>query len=275
MKRVASLLLIFAPFALAQHAKQGDIPLNVIMTGAETVSPEIKQAIANEISRTVTEVSKIPDEMSERIRDQFQQYGYFKAQVENPQRKEVRDGGILKRIDLRVHVEEGRRYRVGEISFEHATIFNQSALRQAIPVREGEIFNVEKLRQGLKVLRTLYCSRGYMEFAPVPQTVVDDEQSTIGVTFDMDEGPQFRFGRLILNGLEPHPGDGKRMLEKWKTVEGRIFDCDLAEHLFELDLKAKRQHSVGYLLGKSGSMEISQDHNTKEVNFYYEFPDPK
>ena len=225
MKAVAALLLLGASFAFAQPPTQGDIPMNIRITGAATVPPEIKQAIRKEIARTVTDPAQVPNEMLERIRDQFQQYGYFKALVSDPVRKEVWEQGVLKEIDLTVKTDVGDRYRVGDIQFVNQTVFNSATLRTMIPLQRGDVFNVEEMRQGLKALRSSYCERGYVNFTPVPSMDIDEDHLLINVTFDIDEGSQFRYGTLTLDGLEPYPGAGKKLLEGWKLHEGQIYSC--------------------------------------------------
>ena len=274
VKMLAAILLILVPFAGAQDPKQGDIPLNVSLTGAESLSPEKKAAIVKEISRTVTDAAQIPDEMNERILDQLQQYGYFKAQVDPPQRKELWNHGILKEIGVRVNINEGHQYQLGRIDFNHATAFDETILRKAIPLQTGEIFNVENMRQGLKALRDLYCTRGYVEFSPVPDTALDEEHRQINLLFEMDEGPQYRFGKLILNGVEPHPGDGKKMLDWWKPLEGKVYNCHLADQVFQLAVKGNPKEALELLI-ESGRIETTTNRNARTVDFYYEFPDPK
>ncbi|MGZ4789714.1 MAG: hypothetical protein ACXVZX_14445 [Terriglobales bacterium] len=55
----------------------------------------------------------------------------------------------------------------------------------------------------------------------MPNTEIDDQRDRITITFDLDEGQQFRVGRLILNGVEPYAGAGQQLIDAWKPHEGQ------------------------------------------------------
>lgn len=274
MKAVVAMLLLGASLAFAQHPKQGDVTMNIVLTGADTVPPEIKQAIQREIARTVTDPAQVPDEMDERIHDQFQRYGYFRALVYDPVRKERWEKGVPKEIDLTVKIDEGGRYKVGEVRFFGAEAFDPATLRKLIPMQPGEIFNVEKMRQGLKAIRELYCTKGYINLSPVPNPEVDDHHLLINVNFDIDEGAQFRIGKLILDGVEPHPGDGQKLLNAWKPHEGQVYGCGLGTEFLNLEILGKKKEPMDIMLA-SGELQITFNNNSHTVDFRYEFPDRK
>jgi len=275
---IAAFLLGLASFA--QEKEQGDITLNVVMTGADSVPSDVRNAIASKIRRTVTEPGQIPDEMMERIRDQFQQHGYFKVVVEAPQTTETRNSnGYVTSMEVRVHIDEGRQYRLGHISFTGAKEFDSTRLRAAVPLKDGDIFKIEQLRIALKNMRDLYCSRGYINFTPVPNTDIDEEHLRVNVTFDLDEGEKYRFGKLILNGVEPYPGARQKIMDTWEPHEGQIFDCDLWHKEFELMKRGNLQGAIDAILAsdirRGGPPEVTVNNNTKTVDLHFEFPDPK
>jgi Surface antigen variable number repeat len=278
MKAVAVMLLL-ATFAFAQQREPDDIPMNIVLTGASAIPPEIKQAIQKEIAHTVTDPAQIPNEMMERIRDQFQQYGYFQALVSNPERKEVWDSGVLKEINLTVKIDAGGRYKLGDIQFVNATVFDSPTLRKLIPMRQGEVFDVEKMRIGLKSLRYSYCAHGYINSTPLPNMDIDDEHLSINVTFDIDEGSQFRYGRLILDGPEPYPGAGKKLLDGWKSYEGQIYSC-VEDRTFQSLISHEKISGVveaffADAIRRDEWPATKINNDTHTVDFRYEFPDPK
>lgn len=277
MKAVAVMLLLCASVAFAQPPKHDDVIMNISLTGAETVPAEIKQAIQKELGHTFTGRDDVPGEinyMEERIRDQFQQYGYFKALVLDPQRKEKWDNGVLKEIDLTVKIDEGGRYKVGDIRFTNAKAFDATTLRKAVPMQQGDIFSVEKMRQGLKTIRELYCAQGYINSTPIPNAETDDEHLLINVNFDMDEGSQFRYGKLVVNGIEPRPGDREKLLDAWRTYEGQPYDCGSATKLLRLEKLGNTAAGLATAL-ESGNVSVEINADTKTVDFHYEFPGPK
>ena len=121
--------------------------------------------------------------MAERARDLLQQRGYFKALVQDPKSKTV---GSSERPELEVLlvIELGEIYRLAHIGFRD-TPFGSVELRAAVPLADGEVFNTQKVRQGLKNLREVYHAHGYTNFTPVPNTEIDDEHRLITLTFDL------------------------------------------------------------------------------------------
>lgn len=77
---------------------------------------------------------------------------------------------------------------------------------------------MEKIRQGLDQMPKLYANHGYINFTPVPGTTADGQSGTVSLAIDIDEGMQFRSGRLILPGAEVRPGAGAQLVENWKTA---------------------------------------------------------
>ena len=165
--------------------------------------------LENLFSKTY-DASKL-NEDAERVRDEYQQKGYFKALVQDPKTK-IRDTNSIKwykpysrskgkAVDITMPIEEGDRFRLKEIKFSgNKAIKDTEGLRRMVPMKDGETFNVESMRKGLKNLRDAYGSIGYINFTPVPNTEIDDEHKLITVTFDLDEGAQFSVRRIEFKG---------------------------------------------------------------------------
>lgn len=138
-------------------------------------------------------------------------------------------------IDVTYHVNLGQQYRLKRLTFvslgnSPALAFRETELRQVFPIRDGEIFNVERIRSGLEMLRKLYVSEGYINFTAVPFTDVDNRAMTVALRLNLDEGAVFRLGSLLLEGVEPAPGVGAKLLEAWKPYEGQIYSQQILEN---------------------------------------------
>src|SRR3954469_7613140 len=111
------------------------------------------------------------DELRERLRNEFQQRGYFKAVVGNP---EVIRGGdhAAPTAAVTFPVKEGLQYHLAAMQFEYCTshhcepagssekaqllpqLFNSKQLRENFPIHDGEIFDISKIREGLGKLQS-------------------------------------------------------------------------------------------------------------------------
>jgi outer membrane protein insertion porin family len=152
------------------------------------------------------------NEDAERVRRAYQNKGYFKVIVEDPQTK-VRDTGhsgfripLLmagkgKAVDITVPLEEGQQYRLKEIQFTgNKAITNTKVLRSAFNMKDGDVFNLDALAKGLDELRKMYNSQGYINFTSVPDPRPDDEHKTITWVIDLDEGKPFFVRRIEFVG---------------------------------------------------------------------------
>jgi outer membrane protein insertion porin family len=148
-----------------------------------------------------TSLDDVRDEGLERITEGWQDHGYFKARVTG----ETRTLGISpesQRIALSVQVEEGLRYNLKDITFKNnKAIGNVDTLRGLFQIADGEVFSREKIAKGLEDLRKAYGEIGFVNFTSIPDTQFDDENGLISLVIDLDEGKQFRIGRVKVLGL--------------------------------------------------------------------------
>jgi outer membrane protein insertion porin family len=152
------------------------------------------------------------EEDTERVRAEYQNRGYFKANISDP-KTEIHDTGhkgfhipLLqsgpgKAVDITMPIEEGDKYRLGKITFKNnKALSNSAALRNLFPLKDGDIFSREKIAKGLENLRKAYGEYGYINFTSVPQTTFDDDKKLAYLEIDVDEGKQFYVRRIEFQG---------------------------------------------------------------------------
>ena len=147
--------------------------------------------------------------------------------------------GAGKVVDITIPVEEGERYRLKEIKFTgNKAITNTAALRRLIPMKDGDIFNIELVRKGLKNLRDAYGALGYINFTPVPDTQFDDDKKLISLTIDLDEGKPFYVRRIEFKGNTTTRD--KVIRRELAVEEGQVYNSKLWE------LSLLRLNQLGY-----------------------------
>ena len=152
------------------------------------------------------------EEDTERVRNEYQNRGFFKVLVQDP-KTEIHDTGHPgfhvpliqkgpgKAVDITMPIEEGDRYKLASITFKNnKAITNTKALRALFPIKDGDIFSREKVGKGLENLRKAYGEYGYINFTSVPDTKFDDEKKLIFLDIDVDEGKQFYVRRIEFQG---------------------------------------------------------------------------
>ena len=101
---------------------------------------------------------------------------------------------------LRVDVESGTQYRLGNVRFKNnqdgPLVFGEELLRQQLKLSRGDLFDVSKVRGALENLTRLYSAKGYIDMVPAPETDINEGDSRIDLTIMIDEGSPYRIGSI-------------------------------------------------------------------------------
>ncbi len=190
------------------------------------------------------------DEDTERVRNEYQNRGYFKVIVNQP-KTQIHDTGHKgfhipliqagpgKAVDITMPIEEGDRYTLGSITFKNnKAVSNVKALRGLFPIKDGDVFSRDKIAKGLENLRKAYGEQGYINFTSVPETRFDDDKKLIFLDVDVDEGKQFYVRRIEFVGNTTTRD--KVIRREIALEEGNIYNS----RLWELSLL--RLNQLGY-----------------------------
>lgn len=205
---------------------------NLTLTGVTHLSSVDLQSITTEVQSSCC-LRNQSEEIRQRVVFAFEERGYFKATVEQIDITPFQQVGKEQTVSVSANVSEGQQYRLKEISFAGGKAFPNDQLRRLFVIANGDIFNTQKVRVGLEDLRELYSSQGYIDFTPVPNTQTDEETATISLLIDLDEGKQFHFGKLVLDGEEPQAGTAARLTAAWKPYEGKPFNPEILEQFWQ------------------------------------------
>lgn len=231
----AALLAFLASLSSAQSSspnKKTTKIAEIQFAGMRQLSPSDLEDISRRYQgRTVgpSRWNETLEFLTQRVSDVYQQRGYFKVIVKpvietlsvQPDQRDVR---ILLRI------EEGQQYRLKEVLWPSKSVFSLGELQATMPISPGEIFDTSKIRKGLENLRRAYGERGYINFTPVPDTLIDESTQTVTLKMDLDEGKQFRIGKVEFLGLSE---DARAtLLDDWKLESGAPYDNFYVEKFF-------------------------------------------
>jgi hypothetical protein len=136
------------------------------------------------------------------LRGAWQDRGYFNVKVA-AKAKSLGGDSERERFVVTAHVDEGLQYRLGQIRFVDGTAFPADTLRNLIPMNDGDLFDVSKVREGIQVLTKMYASHGYVDFTAVPNTEFADRPQLISLVMRLDEQKQYRIGRISVVGAAP------------------------------------------------------------------------
>lgn len=184
----------------------------VIIDAVTFDSPQLPSPIQDEITAPFKEAefrvgSRWVDGIDEvGVRNTLYDHGYFRARL-TTEAKIISTDAAVQHVSLTIHVVEGPQYRMGKIEFHvvkgTTLAFPIEELRKLVPLNEGDLFNVSKIRHGLDELKRLYASIGYIDFVPEPTTMIDDDRHLLTLDIGLDQEKQFHIGRIEITGLDP------------------------------------------------------------------------
>ncbi|HTX74586.1 MAG TPA: POTRA domain-containing protein [Terracidiphilus sp.] len=207
----------------------------------------------------------VPGELTQRVRQALRDEGYYEAKCDLDGVKDSDDGQTA---DITLRVRAGAQYRLAGIRFTGATLFQAPQLRSLFAMEDGALLNATAIGQGLDRMRDLYAQSGYINFASVATPEVDESHRTIAFTFDVDEGKQFYFGRLLMDGAEPKAGAAQSLQDAWVSLHQKPYSpAALSEWL--------RAHAP-YWPPEAGQpldhVRLMQNPEAQQVDVVLEFP---
>ncbi len=161
---------------------------------------------------------KLDQDLEIGIRGLYQNNGYFKADIKDPILKPVelnRFGLPLplpligrqkgRATNITIPINEGDQYRMGKLVIrsadpEKGLSVRRDYLESIFPLKQGDIFDVSKIRTAMENYTKLYGTQGFIDFTATPLTEIDDAKKTVDLTFDFDEQKQFFVRRIEFSG---------------------------------------------------------------------------
>jgi outer membrane protein insertion porin family len=237
------------------------------------------------------------DDDAEKIQSFYRDRGYIRANVGVPELKVLSDTEDKKTrwIELRIPINEGERYKVGNFDVAGNTVVKTDYLKPLFKQTAGEYYAEKKIRKGLEKAREVYGSIGYWEFSGYPDLKPRDDPNpnqpeapdalkapepdhhngtgdkgppVVDVTMQMKEGQQFFINRITFVGnTTTHDNVIRREI---RLLENGVFNTEA------LKFSVKRLNQLGYfkaLEGKPGEVDVQKtapDSNKVDVKLKLE-----
>jgi outer membrane protein insertion porin family len=226
----------------------------------------------------------------EKVRDLYQEHGYFYALAKEPQTKMRNTSnhwpfffwswGHGKSVDVTIPVEEGDQYRLGKFVIRGNKLFKEEPLKRFMQMKTGDLFDLTRVRKTLENYTKLYGEFGYINFTATPDIEPDRKKHIINLALDFEEGHQFTVHRIEFSGntktrdkvirRELLLNEGEVFNSRWwdlsvlKVNQLGFFDKiekddysikqNLKQATVDIDLKVKEKgrNSIGFSGGISG-----------------------
>jgi outer membrane protein insertion porin family len=174
----------------------------ILVKGNEVYNDdEIKEALTIKTG-SILNIAKVQENLR-RVEDLYKSKNYHNVQVSYQVLPLERN-----QADLEFSVVEGKKIRIKTIRFEGNSAYSEKQLKGQMKTSEegflswltssGEL-NREDLNQDVTKLAAFYQNHGYIQ-AKVGEPQVDFKSDGIEVRIKIDEGPQFKVGKVDIQG---------------------------------------------------------------------------
>ena len=238
------------------------IPANV----REEISTELRSHVFEREANTAY-LNDLADEIAEvGVGGALQNRGFFRARAVAKLTALRSDGADIP-VAITISATPGTQYRTRNVRFESADSdfplgIGAEVLRGLIPLREGELFNVERVRTGMENLTLAYGREGYVDMVPEPKFKIDEGHQIIDLVFRIDQGTQYRVGSIEFLGVNSVT---REKLMESLSKSGDIFDAARLEVFFKVNRATLPSDA------SRDDVKITRDVRTKTVALLFDF----
>ncbi len=170
-------------------------PVSIYFNGNKKFSPDELLAPLKLESRTVPFTPNAMINLAREIERLYQQHGYYRATAQP-----VKLGKFGSRQLFRIIIDEGEAFRISDVRIFGNSAFSVDKIKSEIRTQEAGAWFFRRWKPGyllydqltadIEHIKSLYSSAGYFDVAVEYSIEVDEDDATLEVHFQINEGPQ-------------------------------------------------------------------------------------
>lgn len=133
-----------------------------------------------------------------KVRDLYRAAGYKRIEVAEPKLSVIAKRQ-RRRLGVEIPIDEGARWKLGEIRIEGNEIFPDEPLLRVFKRPRGGWLRSKTIDEGLEAISEIYRNTGHI-MSEVRSELVEREGDVADLVVKINEGDQFRVGRLEFEG---------------------------------------------------------------------------
>lgn len=204
----------------------------------------------------------------DKVRNLYRGAGYKNVVIGDPQ-IEVRalkpnaadPADQKRRMFVTIPLEEGERWRFGQVTIDGNTVFSDEALLRTFEHREGGWLRSKVIDDGVKKVQDYYHNSGYI-YARVEPELVEKGDRVADLVVHISEGEQFKVGRIEFEGNE-------RTMDKVLRREVRLYEGGLVS-IGAIKNSITKINQLGYFkVNQEDPVELDYDTEAKTVDLVF------
>lgn len=129
---------------------------------------------------------------------------------------------LPEQIPVFVPSDPGPVYHWKEAHWAGNVTVSEFTLNGNLGLKPGDVADGMQIEAGWDRVREEFGHHGYLDAKVDPVPSFDESAQTVSYSVTIHEGPQYRFGKMVLTGLSP--AAEKKLLAAWPIPQGEIFD---------------------------------------------------
>ena len=132
------------------------------------------------------------------IENYYQSNGFLNAKVTDvtTERDLSKKGGLV----VTFHINEGEQYTISDVRVPGNEIISEQELLPQLPIKVGDLYSRDKVRQTIEALRLLWGNFGYINADIEPSIQPDDDKKTVSMAFYTELGSKVYLNRINIIG---------------------------------------------------------------------------
>jgi len=217
--------------------------------------------------KDIYDPAKLQEDL-DKVRDLYRGAGYKNVVIGDP-KVEVRalkpgeadPKDQKRRMFITIPLEEGERWKFGQVTIEGNQIYSDQMLLRAFEHKTGGWLRQKVIDDAVKAITDAYHNTGYI-FARVEPELVERQGRVADVVVHIREGDQFKVGRIEFQGND-------RTMDKVLRRELRLYEGGLM-NVTAIRNSVLKVNQLGYFkLNEEDPVEIDTDTEKKKVNLVF------
>lgn len=219
---------------------------------------------------------KFEDDL-EKLRDYYREEGFLDVDI--PQDQITFDYPSPTKLVITIHVNEGRQYKIGDITVTGSKIHDPSLLKRILRQRSGMIFRPSKVDKDVERMEDFYGSGGYLDTRVRLLRKPNVATGNIDLEYQVEESEKFNVESIVIEGNDKSksivilrelvlgPGDVfdtvRMKISKLRLENTRFFD-DVNLSPQETNIPGRRNLRVAVKEARTGNLTFGAGFSSVE-----------
>ncbi|MFH1046378.1 MAG: outer membrane protein assembly factor BamA [Candidatus Omnitrophota bacterium] len=189
----------------------------------------------------------------EKVSAFYQQNGYLDVKVSS----EISYGEKPSQMFLTLKIDEGKQYRVGNISIEGTEVFPEQAVQERLAMKPEGIFSYDELKYDLANIQGFYFEKGYISAAVAVDTPLNEQSGKIDIFYKIQENELSYIDKIKIRGNTKTKDTVIR--RELRVYPGEPFDGT------KLKRSKERLYNLGFFQEISYETEAAKEPDKKDL----------